>query len=122
MKQLLIVEDEEGLLNLYSLTLIRDGYKVETAKNGQEAIAKVKSSPPDLMILDIMLPNMNGFHVAQSILKDPAIAKKPKLLFITGRDTSKEKSLFELLGASGVMEKPFSLEEMKRTVYRILNT
>ncbi len=119
MKHLLIVEDEEELLNLYSLALVRDGYKVETAKSGQEAILKIKTSPPDLVILDIMLPVMNGYHVAQTILQDKTIAKKPKILFVTGRDTSKEKNLVEFLGASGVLEKPFTLDELKRTVYRI---
>ncbi|MDZ4242681.1 MAG: response regulator, partial [Candidatus Omnitrophota bacterium] len=66
-RKILIIDDEPHVLKLCSLILSREGYQVVEASNGAEAIAKVEKDPPDLIIVDLMLPDMNGAEIIQAI-------------------------------------------------------
>lgn len=119
-KKVLIVEDEQDLLTLYAMTLSKEGYAVDTTANGQEAIAKTKKDAPDILVLDIMIPSIDGYHVAYEISRDQTLPKKPKILFITARNISQETRLIEFAGANGVLQKPFSNDDLKRAVKSLL--
>ncbi|NWG09042.1 MAG: response regulator [Nitrososphaerales archaeon] len=87
------------------------GYEVITAKDGQEALKKVSVPKPDLIILDIIMPKMNGFEVCKKLKSDPETASIPILMFtVLGRDKDREQGL--KAGADDYLIKPFSAEEL----------
>jgi two-component system, OmpR family, alkaline phosphatase synthesis response regulator PhoP len=108
-KKILLVEDEEHLLKTILLNLELEGYDVKTASNGIEALKKFRSFPPDLILLDVMLPEMNGFDVCEEIRKENA---RVPILFLTAKGSSEDKIRGLKLGADDYLTKPFNLEEL----------
>jgi len=108
-KRILLVEDEEHLLEAIKMNLEMEGYEVETADTGNKAIRKADEQRFNLIILDVMLPEADGFEVCQSIrIKD---ADTP-ILFLTAKDTSQDRVQGLKLGADDYLAKPFNLEEL----------
>lgn len=108
-KRILLVEDEEHLLEAIKMNLEMEGYEVETADTGSKAIRKADEQRFNLIILDVMLPEADGFEVCQSIrIKD---ADTP-ILFLTAKDTSQDRVQGLKLGADDYLAKPFNLEEL----------
>lgn len=108
-KKILLVEDEEHLLKTMLLNLELEGYEVKTANNGIEALKKFRSSLPDLILLDVMLPELNGFDVCEEIRKENTGIP---ILFLTAKGTSEDKIRGLKLGADDYLTKPFNLEEL----------
>ena len=79
-KRILVVEDNEEMLEILSLSLAVEGFSVSTAKSGIEAVKKARSNPPDVILLDLMLPEMDGFAVCETLRRDPVTAKTPILI------------------------------------------
>jgi two-component system, OmpR family, alkaline phosphatase synthesis response regulator PhoP len=114
---ILLVEDEENLLKTIKLNLEMEGYRVESAEDGRKALEKFKSVKPDLVILDVMLPEINGYDVCEQIrLSD----KKTPILFLTAKGSSSEKVTGLKLGADDYLAKPFDLEEFLLRVQNLL--
>ncbi|MDP2653154.1 MAG: response regulator [Candidatus Omnitrophota bacterium] len=88
-RKILIIDDEPHVLKLCSLILSREGYQVVEASNGAEAIAKVEKDPPDLIIVDLMLPDMNGAEIIQAI-REKHSCRAP-VLFLTAMITRAEE-------------------------------
>jgi CheY-like chemotaxis protein len=74
MKKIIIVEDEEILRNLLRRKLIAEGYQVDVAENGEEGLAKIRENKPDLILLDIIMPKMDGFEMLEEMKKDSSIS------------------------------------------------
>lgn len=108
-KKILLVEDEEHLLKTIQLNLELEGYIVFTAITGIEAIKEFKKNKVDLVLLDVMLPEMNGFDVCEEIRKDD---NKTPILFLTAKGSSADKIQGLKLGADDYLTKPFNLEEL----------
>lgn len=108
-KKILLVEDEEHLLKAMLLNLELEGYEVKTAINGIEALKKFRSSTPDLILLDVMLPEINGFDVCEEIRKENT---RIPILFLTAKGASEDKIRGLKLGADDYLTKPFNLEEL----------
>ncbi|HET6225398.1 MAG TPA: response regulator transcription factor [Bacteroidia bacterium] len=108
-KKILLVEDEEHLLKTMLLNLELEGYEVKTASNGIEALKKFRSFSFDLILLDVMLPELNGFDVCEEIRKENT---KIPVLFLTAKGTSDDKIRGLKLGADDYLTKPFNLEEL----------
>ncbi|HRG53847.1 MAG TPA: response regulator transcription factor, partial [Bacteroidia bacterium] len=108
-KKILLVEDEEHLLKTILLNLELEGYDVKTASNGIEALKKFRSSPLDLILLDVMLPEINGFDVCEEIRKENT---RVPILFLTAKGASEDKIRGLKLGADDYLTKPFNLEEL----------
>lgn len=107
--RVLLVEDEENLREAVKMNLEMDGYEVEVADTGSKALKKVADRRFNLIVLDVMLPEMDGFTVCQNIrLSDSDVP----ILFLTAKDTSKDKIDGLKLGADDYMTKPFNLEEL----------
>ena len=107
--RILLAEDEESLLDAIKLNLELEGYEVVTAKNGNEAIRKSESQRFNMMILDIMMPELNGIEVCRQVrLKNVDIP----ILFLTAKDSSQDKVLGLRAGADDYITKPFNLEEL----------
>ncbi|MDP3058450.1 MAG: response regulator, partial [bacterium] len=101
---ILVVEDEQHLAELIRVYLEREGYKVLIARNGKEGLAIYKSDQPSLVLLDIMLPEIDGWQVCKEIR---AIARTP-IIMLTARSAEDDKLLGLELGADDYVTKPFS--------------
>ena len=107
--KILLVEDEEHLAKGLEYNLTEEGYEVNWAKDGNEAINKIDSNTYDLILLDIMLPYLNGFEIAEHVRKD-----NPQLpiLMLTAKTTDKDKIKGLEAGADDYITKPFNLDEL----------
>jgi putative two-component system response regulator len=108
---LLIVDDTPANLRLLSSMLAEEGYKVRSVINGQMALTAVKTAPPDLILLDINMPNMNGYQVCQQLKSDESINDIP-VIFISALDELHDKVKAFASGGIDYITKPFQLEEV----------
>ncbi|MGW0073424.1 response regulator, partial [Streptosporangium sandarakinum] len=106
--RLLVVDDEPNIRELLSASLRRSGFEVITAADGREAVHFAERTRPDLVVLDVMLPDMDGFSVAGR-LRD--VSGQTPVLFLTARDATDDK-VAGLRVADDYVTKPFSLEEV----------
>ena len=115
--RILFVEDEEHLRSVICLNLELEGYKVEIAETGEEAIQKYSKNSFDLIILDVMLPEIDGYAVCEHIrLKD----KDTPIMFLSARSSTEERKKGLKLGADDYLPKPFDLEELLLRVKRLI--
>ena len=84
MPRVLLVDDDPAMLRLLEVNFRLDGFQISTATHGEEAIAAIRSSPPDVVVLDLMLPGIDGLEVHRRMREDPALAPIP-VVFLTGR-------------------------------------
>ena len=120
-KKILIVEDEESLLKLESILLTTKGYMVKGATTGPAALEAVAEEPPDLILLDIMLPELDGFAVCEQIKQNPATRHIPVVL-LTARKTPEDVARGEEVGADQYMTKPFKSAQVMETIERLLQS
>lgn len=111
MPRILVVDDEEAILELISFNLLKEGFSVDTAMDGQEALAKMERNTPDLVILDWMLPGFDGLEVCRRIRRNPHTADLP-VIMLTARGEEMDKVLGLELGANDYVTKPFSPREL----------
>lgn len=119
-KKILIVNDEQNIVISLEFLMKREGYEVSIANDGEEAVARIRSEQPDLVLLDVMMPKKSGFEVCQEIKSDPVL-KAVRILMLTakGRDTEVAKGL--AMGADAYMTKPFSTKELVEKVRVMLS-
>ena len=118
-KRILIADDEPNIVISLEFLLKREGYEVVVATNGAAALASVREQRPDLAILDVMMPQRNGFEVCQDLRADPQMQGLPIIMLTAkGRDTEVAKGL--ALGADHYMTKPFSTRELVARVKDLL--
>ena len=115
--RVLVVDDEPNIVDVIQMALRYQGFNVDSAANGQEAIRKVSEFRPHLMLLDIMLPDMEGFEVAKRLGGDRA---KMPIIFLTARDSTDDKVRGLTSGGDDYVTKPFSLEELVARIRTIL--
>ncbi|MGK0551622.1 response regulator YycF [Enterococcus faecalis] len=108
MKKVLVVDDEKPISEIVKYNLVKEGYEVFTAYDGEEAIEKVKEIEPDLIILDLMLPKMDGLEVAREVRKTYDMP----IIMVTAKDSEIDKVLGLELGADDYVTKPFSNREL----------
>jgi two-component system, OmpR family, response regulator len=115
--KVLVVDDEPSITDLVSMALRSEQFDVRVAGNGREALDVVESFSPDLVVLDIIMPDIDGFEVARR-LRNQGV--KLPILFLTARDATEDKVRGLSLGGDDYMIKPFSLEELVARVRAIL--
>ena len=108
-KRILIVDDEEGIVKLVKMYLEHHCYEVITANDGHEGLSKAKTEKPDLIVLDLMLPKMDGYKVCGLLKRDARYAKTPVILF-TAKAQEKDVKLGQEVGADAYITKPFEPE------------
>jgi DNA-binding response OmpR family regulator len=118
-KRILIVDDEPNIVLSLEFLMQREGYQVATAADGDAALAAIAAQTPDLVILDVMLPKMNGFDVCRRIRADPR-CKGVRILILTARGRETEVSKGLGLGADLYVTKPFSTRELMVQVKGLL--
>ena len=114
-RRVLLIEDEPNIIQAISFILSRDGWRVDTHADGATALAEVERRGPDVVILDVMLPNRSGFDVLQDLRANPGTQDLP-VLMLTARGQKRDRELAERYGASEFMTKPFSNAEVLDTV------
>lgn len=107
-QSILIVEDEEKIARFIELELLHEGYEVEKSQDGRDGLSKAQSGRFDLMILDVMLPGLNGFEVLRRLRKDSGLP----VIMLTARDAVMDKVAGLDGGADDYMTKPFAIEEL----------
>jgi len=110
-KRILVVDDEEHIVELIKFNLEKNGYKVITADNGKDALEIAKEQHPDLVLLDLMLPGIDGLEVCKEIRKEASISNMP-IIMITAKGEELDKILGLELGADDYITKPFSVREL----------
>ena len=115
--RILVVDDEDNITFLLDATLRHFGFDVAVARSGREALVAVDQSPPDLVLLDVMLPHLDGFEVVRRLRFDGI---KVPVLFLTARDTTDDLVRGLTLGGDGYIRKPFSVEEVVAQVQALL--
>ncbi|MSQ42908.1 MAG: response regulator transcription factor [Chloroflexi bacterium] len=113
---ILVADDEKNILELCRLYLVKDGFTVETAIDGQEVLDKVRRSRPDLVVLDIMMPRIDGLEVCRRLRKDTSIP----IIMLTARGDDVDKVVGLELGADDYVTKPFNPRELVARVKAVL--
>ena len=119
MSRVLVVEDDKDIADLIAHYLQRAGHTVEIAASGTLGLRRVKEAPPDLLILDLMLPGMDGLLVCQTLRSDPPTAAIP-IIMLTARGEEAERITGLELGADDYVTKPFSPRELTARVAALL--
>ncbi len=114
---LLIVDDEEHLRSMLTAALRHHGYEVTPAEDGRSGLELASSASPDLVVLDVMLPDLDGFEVCRRMRTD---GSRTPVLFLTARDSTEDKVRGLTLGGDDYLEKPFSLDELVARVEAVL--
>ena len=117
--RILVAEDDPDILALIAYRLGRSGYEVLTAVDGAEAVALAFEHDPDLVVLDVMMPRVDGYGVARAIRENPATRRTPVLL-LTARVQEADVARGFEAGADDYLKKPFSPQELRARVQAIL--
>ena len=118
-EQILVVDDEPDLLELVRFNLVQAGFEVDTAENGHAGIAAVRDRRPDLLVLDLMLPDLPGTEVCRRLRSDPRTADIP-ILMLTAKSEEVDRVVGFELGADDYVSKPFSPRELTLRVKAIV--
>ncbi|HEX8982759.1 MAG TPA: response regulator [Ktedonobacterales bacterium] len=117
----LVVDDSPTVRKIVQLTLQRERIRVVTAGDGLSALAAVADTQPDLILLDIMLPRMDGYNICHLVRNNPAYRELP-IIMLSGKDGIFDKMRGKLAGSTEYMTKPFDSTELVQTVRRYLDT
>ncbi|MEI7437757.1 MAG: response regulator [bacterium] len=118
-KNIFVVEDEEDILELLRFNLTREGFTVTTAENGEDAVKIILQKTPDLILLDLMLPGLDGLEVCRILKKDPKTAGIP-IVMVTAKGEESDVVAGLELGADDYIAKPFSIKVLIARVRAVL--
>lgn len=121
MARILIVDDEVDLAEMIQLLLQSRGYEVELAHNGREGLSKVQEFQPDLILLDVMMPVLDGFQVCRMLKFDDKF-KHIQVIMLTARTQAKDQDLGQKVGADGYVTKPFDNKDLLAKIEEHLQT
>ena len=114
--KILVVEDDRNLLDTLAYNLKREGYEVATSTDGDSAVDSARKNPPDLIVLDVMLPGLNGLEVCRILRKEMVVP----ILMLTARNEEVDKIVGLEIGADDYMTKPFSMRELLARIRAML--
>jgi phosphate regulon transcriptional regulator PhoB len=119
MKRILIVEDDRDIVELVRYNLEQEGFQVSAVGDGSSGLAQIRKSPPDLLILDLMLPKFSGLEVCKAVRREPALNRLP-ILMLTARGDESDRVVGLELGADDYVTKPFSPRELMARIKALL--
>ena len=120
-KAILVVDDEETILFMTRTHLKAAGYEVLTASSGKEALKQLETTDPDLILLDIMMPDMNGFALCREIRRRPATTKTP-VLMVSALKSETDTQAAKECGADGYLVKPAKREDLLKTIRKFVGS
>ena len=109
--RILITEDEPNIVESLTFILNRAGYDVSSVADGEAAMHRLRSNPPDIMVLDVMLPKLNGFEVLKMVKSDPLLKSLP-VVILTAKGQTHDRQLAGEIGADAFVTKPFSNHDL----------
>ena len=112
-KRVLVVDDEQNIVDILRFNLEKEGFEVITAADGLEGLAKARSCDPDLILLDVMMPEMDGFQVCEKLRSED---KLTPIIMLTAREEEADRVMGLELGADDYVSKPFSVRELMARV------
>src|SRR5579864_1183493 len=118
--RVLVVDDEEHITELVAMGLNYNGFDVERVASGRAALDAVDRRKPDLIVLDVMLPDLDGFEVARRLREAEGAGTRVPVIFLTARDTTTDKVQGLRLGSDDYVTKPFSIEELIERLKAVL--
>ena len=118
-KKILVIEDDPGTLRLMVYTLQHEGYQVITAANGLDGLRRALNEKPDLVVLDVMLPGIDGFEICHRLRADPQTAHLP-ILMLSGKSQEVDKATGLKVGADDYLTKPVAPSETASRVRTLL--
>lgn len=116
--RILIADDEIDITELISSFLKAHGYECDVVNNGKDALIKAKENKYDLIILDVMMPYIDGYHVSYEITN--TFDNPPPIIILTSRDTQSEKPIAKMSGAIEILQKPFELDKLLETIEKVI--
>lgn len=119
--EILVVEDEDNIAIALNYLLTREGYSQTRVATGAGAVELIRDTKPDLVLLDVMLPEVSGYEICQSVRADPD-CENVRILMMTARGSAMERRKGLAMGADGFISKPFELKELREEVRKILAT
>ena len=118
-RMILVVEDEDNIAIALDYLLSREGYAHDRIATGRGAVERIRATHPDLVLLDVMLPEVSGYEICQAVRLDADLSAV-KILMMTARGSAIERRKGLALGADGFITKPFELKELRDEVRRLL--
>jgi len=118
-KRLLIIEDDRDIVELVRYNLVNEGFEVSAATDGISGLAQLRKAPPDLLLLDLMLPKMPGLEICKEIRRDPTLNRLP-IVMLTARGEEADRVVGLEMGADDYVTKPFSPRELVARVKALL--
>ncbi len=119
MARIMVIEDEDNIAAALDFLLTRDGHQHSRLATGAGAIDALRDARPDLVLLDVMLPEVSGYQIVQDLRADPDLSKI-RVLMMTARGSVVERRKGLMLGADGFIAKPFELAELRAEMARVL--
>ncbi len=120
MKKILLVDDEPNIIMSLEYTFKKQNFEVFIARDGEEALDILKSEQPDLIILDIMMPNVDGYATIESVKKNESLADC-KVIFLSAKNKESDIEKGMQLGANAYMTKPFSIKKLVELVNELVS-
>lgn len=117
--KILVIDDEPEITEIVETFLSENGFKVATENNPHAAVQKARSFKPDVILLDIMMPGVDGYDICQALKKDPGFANVP-IIFLTGKDRTDDMGRSFKSGGDMFIKKPFSCERLLEIVSIVL--
>ncbi|MFM2413070.1 MAG: hypothetical protein RJB05_246 [Armatimonadota bacterium] len=121
MPRILVTDDEPNIVRLIQVNLERQGFQVETANNGAQALEKIRANRPDLLVSDVMMPEMDGFELLSNIRRDPALENLP-VIMLTAKAQDRDVLEGYTRGADMYLTKPFNPIELVTFAKRLLQS
>ncbi|RWR49361.1 response regulator transcription factor [Sinirhodobacter ferrireducens] len=118
-QRVLIIEDEDNIALALDFLMSREGYEHDRLATGAGALDRIRREHPDLVLLDVMLPDVSGYEICQEVRADAGLSDV-KILLMTARGSAMERRKGLALGADGFISKPFELKELRGEVHRLL--
>jgi len=118
--RVVVVDDEEHITELLAMGLSYNGFEVECVASGRAALTAIDRQKPDLVVLDVMLPDLDGFEVARRLRQVEGAGTRVPIIFLTARDATQDKIEGLRLGSDDYVTKPFSIEELIERVKAVL--
>lgn len=117
--KVLIADDDKNIIRSLSYLLTKEGYRAISSENGVDTLSIARKEKPDLIILDIMIPDKDGYQIYQEMKADPRLNSIP-VIFISARAEDKHIKNWRELGIKAFITKPFQIEEIKKAVTKVL--
>ena len=121
-KAILLVDDDVTLSEVISKRIIDAGYECSWEQDGVKGLAKLRATKPDLLILDLMMPNMNGYEVLEEINKDPALSSVPVLVISNSGEPVQIQKILDLNAKDFIIKAHFSPEEVIEKIAKLIGT